>query len=614
MALSVATGTFPITGANITISGLAFQPKIVLFWVVAGANGANGTFGSPITTDGVAPAPSLSMFGAYDGTNQWCNAAGMCNNYTANGLSGAFSGLLATRVLLSCAFSGSSFDATSSYSAFSMNSDGFTLQPVSVGGPSPNVGDYQVHYLALGGTDLVNAVVGQVTLPASTTSNQSVTGLGFQPTCLIGSTCGRSANNANPNFLNADWSVSLGVCDASLNQGVVANWQYSDGANGRTAYYNQSGEFYAASKNGDTTGPNVLNNHGLIASLDSGGFTVTPSLSASADLVLSYIALEVTDSLVGSFSTATNTTAFSQTGQAFRPAAVLFASSCQLANTANTLAPTATMSIGAAIEGVSIGQNVAARTSTDNAAINIENGGEYFDSVYLNLAVSATPITNPTVQGAMKVNTLNGDGFTTQMTVADVQANPIIFLSLGPGIASGVQVSGTILDGSSNPVVGATVACTGQTSATTASDGTYSFAAVPPGSVTITPTLTGWTFSPTSTPETVGGSPISGVNFTGTHLAVTSASFSPAGGTYQKTQTVTLANADSALTGFAMHYTTDGSTPTTGSATYSVPLSITLPTVLKVLSVATGYTNSPVVTATYTFGAGGFSSDFSFAF
>ena len=55
MSFQSATGTFPITGNNITISGLAFQPAIVFFWTVGGANGSGGTFGAPITSDGVAP-------------------------------------------------------------------------------------------------------------------------------------------------------------------------------------------------------------------------------------------------------------------------------------------------------------------------------------------------------------------------------------------------------------------------------------------------------------------------------------------------------------------------------------------------------------------------------
>ncbi|OJT21916.1 hypothetical protein BO221_24495 [Archangium sp. Cb G35] len=64
-------------------------------------------------------------------------------------------------------------------------------------------------------------------------------------------------------------------------------------------------------------------------------------------------------------------------------------------------------------------------------------------------------------------------------------------------------------------------------------------------------------------------------------------SATPAGGLYRTAQSVTLTCADD--TGgagcSAIHYTTDGSAPTTGSATYGTPLSITATTTLKFLAV-----------------------------
>ncbi len=90
-------------------------------------------------------------------------------------------------------------------------------------------------------------------------------------------------------------------------------------------------------------------------------------------------------------------------------------------------------------------------------------------------------------------------------------------------------------------------------------------------------------------------------SFTGPFNQVSGATFSPAGGAgYTTTQSVTLANADSGLAGFHMYYTTDGSQPTTSSTLYTGgTISAPLGTTINVLSVATGYPNSGIASATY---------------
>jgi Chitobiase/beta-hexosaminidase C-terminal domain len=149
-------------------------------------------------------------------------------------------------------------------------------------------------------------------------------------------------------------------------------------------------------------------------------------------------------------------------------------------------------------------------------------------------------------------------------------------------------------------VASATVSYTGTSSGSTTADGSGNYTiTVGDGSYTITPSLTGWTFSPTNRSETVSGANITGVNFTATQIQVTTSTFSPAPGTFQTGQTITLLNADSALAGFAMYYTTDNSTPTTGSTLYTVPFAIHHTTVVKVLAVVTGYANSAIAVGVF---------------
>lgn len=76
---------------------------------------------------------------------------------------------------------------------------------------------------------------------------------------------------------------------------------------------------------------------------------------------------------------------------------------------------------------------------------------------------------------------------------------------------------------------------------------------------------------------------------------------SPAAGTYATAQSVTLT---SATPGAAIHYTTDGSTPSAASPTYSTPISLPLgaaavTTTVKGIAVATGFSDSAVASSTF---------------
>lgn len=73
--------------------------------------------------------------------------------------------------------------------------------------------------------------------------------------------------------------------------------------------------------------------------------------------------------------------------------------------------------------------------------------------------------------------------------------------------------------------------------------------------------------------------------------------FSPASGTYTSVQYVTITHTTSAAT---IYYTTNGSTPTTGSTKYAGPIKVQVTETIKAIAVATGDTQSLVASATYT--------------
>lgn len=79
-----------------------------------------------------------------------------------------------------------------------------------------------------------------------------------------------------------------------------------------------------------------------------------------------------------------------------------------------------------------------------------------------------------------------------------------------------------------------------------------------------------------------------------------SPAITPNGGTFVGSQSVTLSTSVVAGT---IHYTTDGSTPTTSSPTYSTALTVNSAQTIKAMVAGTNYTNSSVSSATFSPGA-----------
>jgi sugar lactone lactonase YvrE len=86
--------------------------------------------------------------------------------------------------------------------------------------------------------------------------------------------------------------------------------------------------------------------------------------------------------------------------------------------------------------------------------------------------------------------------------------------------------------------------------------------------------------------------------------AAAAPSFLPAGGTYSSDQSVRIS---CATTGAVIHYTTDGSTPTSSSAAYTAPIAVSgngTNETIKAIATATGMNASSVGAATYVIGYG----------
>jgi N-acetylneuraminic acid mutarotase len=80
-------------------------------------------------------------------------------------------------------------------------------------------------------------------------------------------------------------------------------------------------------------------------------------------------------------------------------------------------------------------------------------------------------------------------------------------------------------------------------------------------------------------------------------LTAATPAFSPAAGTYTTAQTVTMSDATPVA---LIYYTTDGTTPTTSSAKYTGPITVSSTQTIHAIAAASSYNNSAVAMATYT--------------
>ena len=203
---------------------------------------------------------------------------------------------------------------------------------------------------------------------------------------------------------------------------------------------------------------------------------------------------------------------------------------------------------------------------------------------------SSTRYTGPvTVSSTETINAIAiAPGFSasvpsTATYTIDPSALPAPTFSLPSGTYSNSNI--TLSDSAS----GVTIYYTTDGSSPTLSSTKYTAPIALNSSTTVTinaiATESGHTTSPTAT-----------VVYT-IHPTLAKPTFSVASGTYTTSQTVTIgAN----LKGVTIYYTTNGSTPTTSSPVYTAPVTVSSTETINAIATQSGWTNSPVASATYT--------------
>jgi len=113
--------------------------------------------------------------------------------------------------------------------------------------------------------------------------------------------------------------------------------------------------------------------------------------------------------------------------------------------------------------------------------------------------------------------------------------------------------------------------------------------------------LSGYTTDPNGSIQ--GTSPFLTIDYPGVQPTTATPTFSPAPGVYSSTVNITLADSTS---GSTIHYTTDGSNPTSTSPTYTGAIVLnTGSKTIKAYAIASGMADSAIVTGVYTIGASG---------
>ena len=213
---------------------------------------------------------------------------------------------------------------------------------------------------------------------------------------------------------------------------------------------------------------------------------------------------------------------------------------------------------GGSLGYAGIGNSVAVKFDLYN------NGGEGVDStgLYQNGAVPVTPASD---LSSSNINLHSGDKFSVHMTYDGAA------LAMSITDATTGAVYNTSWPINIPQVIGSNNAYVGFTGAT--------------GGLTATQNIQSWSL----------------VSSTQQQAAATAPILSPVPGNYAAAQSVSLSTPTS---GGAIHYTTDGSTPTASSALYSQAISVTATETIKALTIASGYSNSSVSTGVYSISSG----------
>ncbi len=401
MALSVKSGSFQTnTGTgNQAITGVGFTPKIVIFFSLMRTSATTGNSGGA----------RLGYGAAVSSTKRWA-----LGNWENDALSPTTCDL---RFLTTKCFTlDNNGTVNLEFDFVSQDADGFTVNITTA-----NASGRSIYYLALGGTDL-SVDVGTFN-SITTTGDQAVTGVGFQPKAML-FFAGKNNTTAGS---QQDTRSSIGAGTAT-----AAEWAFTFFGDDAAAPTNED-------KRGSTSDVILITSNASVLdaadlkTLDADGFTLDWITNSGTAKIIGYIALGGTIQVkVSTLAQPGSTGNQATTGAGFQPAVVLFAS--HNAATLGSMVADAHQAIGV---GVSSSERSTAMMYSDDANGTASDCAmRASNSLCLTLATGGTP----TVDAEADFVSQDSDGFTINWTTVDATARVVGYLAIGAA-AAGLDVA-----------------------------------------------------------------------------------------------------------------------------------------------------------------------------
>jgi hypothetical protein len=387
MAFLSKVGSFSlntITGAQV-ITGVGFQPKAIIFFGTGLAGAGTGP-GFQYTIGAVSSAGTTHAdgFAGYGADNLATQAVG---RYMRPGYAIEFydAGVEKARA-----------------SVTSLDADGFTINVIVADAATSRL----IFYVALGGD--IQAHVDYFNIGV-TTGNQSRTGAGFQPDCvMLFGTCGASTLGTTAVVFN------VGVFSADAQWALSYRIRSTNPSNSRC--YQRTDRCYV----GLSSSSDALVTAAEKVSLDADGYTVNILTASTANVVA--LALKGVRVSLGAINQPTANGTQEVTTGSVSPALVLLASD-------NLVASTGIQTGG--------GASFGAATLDDNASMwfsDVHNVSptQTDQEVSTSDAIRMSSAGVPTLNAAATVSALGPSSFTLDWGGTDAIARQVLYVALGP--------------------------------------------------------------------------------------------------------------------------------------------------------------------------------------